>query len=58
MICPFRWAYISLPYATFAVELKGDHVAEAAPIARWMIGKSLEFVSMWVKSKQGYMILR
>jgi hypothetical protein len=40
-----RWLAIRLPYATFALGVRGGRVAEAPPIARWTIGKDWEYVA-------------
>ena len=34
-----RWIWISLPWATFVVEVTDGIITQAAPIARWTIGK-------------------
>lgn len=44
---------VTLSYACFGVIGKGGIVIEAAPIARWMEGKSIEAARSWVKSKHG-----
>jgi hypothetical protein len=36
---PARWIWVSLPYATFAVAVRGGRVVEAPPIARRWLGK-------------------
>lgn len=33
------WVWVSLPWATFGLEVQDGHVVDAAPIARWAIGK-------------------
>lgn len=40
-----RWIYVSLPYATFAVQERDGVIVDAAPIARWAIGKTSKFVA-------------
>lgn len=48
------WAWISLSYATFAVDIDSEgNVYNAAPIGRWMIGKHWSTIDQWVKKKQG-----
>ena len=49
------WWRVSLPYATFGIRFEYAVVVEAAPIARWMIGKQYEEVYSWVQSKGGTM---
>lgn len=44
---------IQLPYATFMVEGNGIRVLKAAPIARWMEGRSWTVVCAWVQGKGG-----
>jgi hypothetical protein len=44
---------VTLPYACFGVEVKGQTVVDAAPIGRWMVGKSLVVVGEWVARKHG-----
>jgi hypothetical protein len=39
--------------ACFAVIVRDGDIVDAAPIARWAIGKSLAFFSAWVKRKGG-----
>lgn len=34
-----RWAWVSLPHATYAVAVTDGTVTQAPPIARWTIGK-------------------
>lgn len=45
--------YISLSYATFGIETKDNIITEAAPIAKWMIGKHIHEIEKWVLSKKG-----
>lgn len=45
---------IDLPYACFGVVVDDNaQVVDAAPIGRWMVGKSLEYIRLWVKRKGG-----
>jgi transcription elongation GreA/GreB family factor len=44
---------ISLPYATFGIIVRENYVSNAAPIGRWMIGKTLGEVLQWVRKKNG-----
>ena len=39
-----RLVVISLPYATFGLVVEDGQVVEAAPIAQWAVGKSVEYV--------------
>lgn len=45
--------WVSLPYATFGIEVDGGRVIDAAPIAHWMIGKDTRFIREWIKKKGG-----
>ena len=47
------WYKISLSYATFYVRTQNSVVLEAAPIGKWMEGKSIGTVEKWVKKKGG-----
>lgn len=44
---------VTLPYACFGIEVRGPEVVSAAPIGRWMIGKSLVVVGEWIAKKHG-----
>lgn len=44
---------VELPYAVFSIDTDGDTVVDAAPIARWMIGKPRSVVRAWVAKKGG-----
>ena len=49
-----RCVWISLKYATFGIRINQDGVIDdAAPIARWMIGKRWRDIHPWVISKGG-----
>lgn len=49
-----RAAYrIELPYAVFSIDAERNVVTEAAPIARWMIGKPVPIVLGWANRKGG-----
>lgn len=48
-----RLVRVSLPYATFGVVCRGGVVVEAAPIARWMVGRTEQDCARWVRRKQG-----
>lgn len=45
--------WVSLPYATFGIEVEGGVVTDAAPIGRWMVGKDTSFVRGWITKKGG-----
>lgn len=34
-----RWIWVSLPHATFGLAVEGGRVVDAAPIARWAVGR-------------------
>ena len=45
---------VTLPRgACFGIEVKGKKVVEAAPIGKWMIGKSFVYISEWIAKKHG-----
>ena len=50
------WLRIELSYAVFAVAIKAGIVVDAAPIARWMIGKARLDVEAWVRRKSGIIV--
>jgi hypothetical protein len=51
-----RGMWVHLPYATFGIEVNDCNiVTDAAPIARWMIGKHINAVAAWVERKEGVM---
>jgi hypothetical protein len=45
------WYWISLPYATFAIECEKGLVKKTAPIASWSTGKGEQFVVEYYKRK-------
>lgn len=45
------WIWISLPYATFGVAVLNGTVVEAAPIARWAVGKDERYVADYYRKK-------
>ena len=48
---------VAIPYAVFGLVAGPDGcIQDVAPIGRWMVGKSLEEVREWVRSKQGHML--
>jgi hypothetical protein len=42
---------VSLPYATYGIAVRGGKVVDAAPIARWMVGKDERYVAAWLRRK-------
>lgn len=51
-----RWFWIDVKYACFGIASKGDTVFCAAPIANWMIGKTLKQIKPWLLSKHAKVI--
>lgn len=47
---------IDLGYATYGIFVENDIVVDAPPIARWMIGKQLKKVQMWVECKKSNIV--
>ena len=44
---------VTLPYACFGIEVSGGVVVGAAPVGKWMVGKSIVFVGEWIARKHG-----
>ena len=44
---------VELPYATFGIIVANHKVVDSAPIGKWMIGKKIGNVKLWVNRKQG-----
>jgi hypothetical protein len=42
---------VSLPYATYGIATRDGRVVDAAPIARWMVGKDQAYVAKWLRRK-------
>jgi hypothetical protein len=45
------WVWVSLDYATFGIEVRDGVVVDAAPIARWAIGKPEQYVADYYRRK-------
>ena len=46
--------WVNLPYACYGIEVGADgRVAEAPPIARWMIRKEWSAVRFWIEDHGG-----
>jgi hypothetical protein len=43
--------WVSLPYATYGIAVKGGKVVDAAPIARWMVGKDERYCADWLRRR-------
>ena len=48
-----KWIWVCLSYATYGIKVEGGIVMDAAPIARWMIGKDTAFIREWIAKKGG-----
>lgn len=46
-----EWIWVSLSYATFGVAVRDGVVVDAAPIARWAVGKPEEQVAAYYRRK-------
>ncbi len=46
-----QWVWVSLSYATFGIAVRQGRVVDAAPIARWAIGKDERFVADYYRKK-------
>ena len=44
---------VNLPYAVFGIVVINNVVHEAAPMGKWMKGKSLEYIEGWVSQRNG-----
>lgn len=44
---------VNLPYACYGVIVVEDRIVQAAPIAKWAVGKSLSEFTAWVSRKGG-----
>lgn len=51
-----RWVWVSLPYATFGLAVAGGRVVDAAPIARWAIGKPERQVAAYYRRKGAQLV--
>jgi hypothetical protein len=50
----FKMLYqVNLPYAVFGIVVVNDVVHEAAPMGKWMKGKSLDYIEAWVSQRDG-----
>jgi hypothetical protein len=48
-----KYYIIDLPYAYFAIGTEEGIVTTTPPIARWMVGKTIKQIKLWVESKNG-----
>ena len=57
MVDKYRFLFmVDVGYACFGVYFSTEGVcSEVPPIAKWMIGKSIDEIRKWVKSKKGKM---
>ena len=44
---------VELSYAVFGIITQGNTIIDAAPIGKWMIGKSIMYVGEWIAKKHG-----
>lgn len=42
---------ITSPYYVAMIDVKNEHVIEAAPIVKWMVGKRLDYILHYCKNK-------
>lgn len=45
------WVWVSLPWATFGLRVQGGRVVDAAPIARWCIGKDEHWAAAYWRQR-------
>lgn len=50
---PVETYRIVLRYACYAIEIRDGAIVDAAPIAKWAIGKKLNWFKGWVEKKGG-----
>lgn len=51
------WYDIYLSYATYCIRTNDNNiVVETPPIARWMIGRNINYIKRWVKMKNGKIV--
>ena len=48
---------VSFPYGAFGISVEDGVVVEAAPMGKWMLGKTLSVVRGWVGKKGGSVTL-
>jgi len=48
---------VTLPYACFGILIDSSNIIRnSAPIGKWMIGKSLDYIESWVRRKNGTIV--
>lgn len=47
-----RHFWVNIHYACFGIDSKDNIIVAAAPIAKWMIGKSLQEIKPWLLKKK------
>jgi hypothetical protein len=51
------WIWVDLPdrppYPCFGIKVTAEKVVDAAPIARWMIGKDVVSIKRWIERSGG-----
>jgi len=48
-----KWYRITLSYACYGIAVEDGVIKKAAPVARWSIGKRLEYFERWIRRKGG-----
>lgn len=51
-----RFFWVNIHYATFGISSENNIVTDAAPIAKWMIGKTLQEIKPWLLNKKAKVI--
>jgi hypothetical protein len=46
-----RWIWVSMPHATFALRVTDGVVAEAPPVARWLVGKDERLAALALRHR-------
>jgi hypothetical protein len=46
------WVWVSLPYATYGIQVRDRRVVWAPAVARWMRGKDWIVVQRWLNKRE------
>lgn len=52
-----KWVWVSMPHATFALAVERGVVVQAAPIARWAVGKREHEVAAYLRKRGAHFAL-
>lgn len=51
-----RWIWVSLPHATFGLIVNGGRIIDAAPIARWTVGRDEREIAAYYRRKGAQLV--